>query len=104
MNPVERIWSLELRYRSFQILVVVSLNFLLLAHGAASMEPPALVQMSEAAPPGVVWVVQMSDIHISKWTPSRGRALRKAVGRALKVIQPGVVLVSGDLTGAIICS
>ena len=59
-----------------------------------------LVQM-EGSPPGVVWVVQMSDIHISKWVPARGEALRRSLGRALKLIKPAIVLVTGDLTGAV---
>jgi len=45
--------------------------------------------------------VQMSDIHLSKWTPARGLALRKALSQTLKSIQPAIVLVTGDLTGAI---
>ncbi|KAG0554862.1 hypothetical protein KC19_12G126000 [Ceratodon purpureus] len=54
----------------------------------------------EGGPPGVVWVVQVSDIHINKWKPERGRALRRALGHALKRINPAVVLISGDLTDA----
>ena len=61
-------------------------------------DSPDVVEV-ENGPPGVVWVVQMSDIHISKWVPERGHALRKSLGRALKIINPAVVLVSGDLTG-----
>lgn len=59
-----------------------------------------VVQM-EGAPAGVVWVVQMSDIHISRWVPARGKALRRSLGRALKWIKPAVVLVTGDLTGTV---
>jgi hypothetical protein len=53
----------------------------------------------EGGPPGVVWVVQVSDIHISKWKPERGRSLRRALGHALKLIKPAIVLISGDLIG-----
>lgn len=53
----------------------------------------------EEGPQGVIWVVQMSDIHISRWVPERGIALRKALGRALNLIRPAIVLVTGDLTG-----
>lgn len=42
----------------------------------------------------------MSDIHISKWKPERGRALRRALGHSLKLINPAVVLITGDLTDA----
>ena len=61
-------------------------------------DSPDVVEV-ENGPPGVVWAVQMSDIHISKWVPERGHALRKSLGRTLKIINPAVVLVSGDLTG-----
>ena len=57
----------------------------------------------EGGPPGVVWVVQVSDIHISKWKPERGRTLRRALGHALKLIKPAIVLISGDLTGLLFC-
>lgn len=55
----------------------------------------------EGGPPGVVWVVQVSDIHISKWKPERGRTLRRALGHALKFIKPAIVLISGDLIGVL---
>jgi predicted MPP superfamily phosphohydrolase len=58
----------------------------------------AMLRM-EGGPPGVVWVVQVSDIHISKWKPERGRSLRRALGHALKLIKPAIVLISGDLIG-----
>lgn len=38
-----------------------------------------VVQMG-GAPPRITWIVQMSDIQISKWVLARGRALRKALG------------------------
>lgn len=59
-----------------------------------------VVQMEGTAPLGVVWIVQMSDIHTSKWIPARGRALRKSLGHALKLIKPAIVLVTGDLIDA----
>lgn len=54
----------------------------------------------DSGPPGLVYAVQVSDIHISKWKPERGRALRRALGHALKLIKPAIVLISGDLVGA----
>ncbi|XP_024361562.1 putative metallophosphoesterase At3g03305 [Physcomitrium patens] len=54
----------------------------------------------DGGPPGVVWVVQVSDIHISRLVPERGRALRRALGHALQLIKPAIVLISGDLTDA----
>lgn len=55
----------------------------------------------DGGPPGVVWVVQVSDIHISRLVPERGRALRRALGHALQLIKPAIVLISGDLTGVL---
>lgn len=78
----------------------VSFVFSAVRNGGAMEEVVGVVEM-EGAPSGVVWVVQMSDIHISKWVPARGKALRRSLGRALKLIKPAVVLVTGDLTGAV---
>lgn len=83
------------------ILLAVCFLFFVVTEGASNFgdEEKAVVAM-EGAPPGVAWVVQMSDVHLSKWTPSRGRALRKALSQALKLIQPAIVVVSGDLVDA----
>lgn len=63
---------------------------------------PHEVLRVDGGPAGVVWVVQVSDIHISKWKPERGRALRSALGHALKLIKPAIVLITGDLTGMLL--
>ncbi|CAM6062583.1 unnamed protein product [Sphagnum tenellum] len=52
------------------------------------------------APANVVWVVQLSDLHISKWIPERSKALRKSLGHALQFIKPALVWITGDLTDA----
>jgi predicted MPP superfamily phosphohydrolase len=64
-----------------------------------SNESKTIRKAHDDAPANLVWVVQMSDIHISKWTPERGKALRKSLGHALKLIKPSLVWVTGDLTG-----
>lgn len=83
-----------------KLVLAILLSFLFfVADGASSFGNEVPMSM-EGAPPGVVWVVQMSDIHLSKWTPARGLALRKALSQTLKSIQPAIVLVTGDLTDA----
>ncbi|BBN11266.1 hypothetical protein MPTK1_5g10440 [Marchantia polymorpha subsp. ruderalis] len=49
---------------------------------------------------GVSWVVQLSDLHVSKFHPERVEALRKLMGTILATIQPSLVLITGDLTDA----
>ncbi|KAL2635657.1 hypothetical protein R1flu_007136 [Riccia fluitans] len=49
---------------------------------------------------GVSWVVQLSDLHISKWRPQRVETLNKLMGTVLATLQPSLVLITGDLTDA----
>lgn len=50
-------------------------------------------------PKSVVWVVQLSDLHVSVHHPERAYDLRRYVGPALATINPSLVLITGDLTG-----
>lgn len=47
----------------------------------------------------LVWFIQLSDLHISKYHPERAADLKNKVAAALSLIQPSLVLVTGDLTG-----
>lgn len=47
----------------------------------------------------VVWVVQLSDLHFSVHHPDRALDFRNFVGRFLSIINPSLVLITGDLTG-----
>lgn len=47
----------------------------------------------------VVWVVQLSDLHFSVHHPDRALEFSRLVGPALAVINPSLVLITGDLTG-----
>eukprot|EP01018_Ginkgo_biloba_P006019 Gb_41602 [translate_table: standard] len=51
-------------------------------------------------PSDVAWVVQVSDLHISSYHPERSEDLRRLLAPALKMIQPSLVLITGDLTDA----
>lgn len=46
----------------------------------------------------VVWIVQLSDLHFSVHHPERASDFQKFVGSALSVIDPSLVLITGDLT------
>ncbi|KAG0478382.1 hypothetical protein HPP92_013101 [Vanilla planifolia] len=49
-------------------------------------------------PEGVVWVVQLSDLHFSVFHPERALDFRRLIGPALSMINPSLVLITGDLT------
>jgi len=54
----------------------------------------------KGGPDSVVWVVQLSDLHFSVHHPNRARDFAKFVGPALSLINPSLVLITGDLTGS----
>ncbi|PSR92914.1 Metallophosphoesterase precursor [Actinidia chinensis var. chinensis] len=49
-------------------------------------------------PEDVVWVVQLSDLHFSVHHPERARHFKDIVGPSLSMINPSLVLITGDLT------
>lgn len=53
------------------------------------------------APEGVVWVAQLSDLHFSVHHPERAYDFRRYVGPALSMVNPDLVFITGDLTGAL---
>lgn len=53
----------------------------------------------KGGPESVVWVVQLSDLHFSVHNPDRALDFNTIVGPALSMINPSLVLVTGDLTG-----
>ncbi|CAL5089792.1 unnamed protein product [Urochloa decumbens] len=48
----------------------------------------------------VVWAVQLSDLHLSAFHPERAADFRRHVGDALALVNPALVLITGDLTDA----
>jgi hypothetical protein len=50
-------------------------------------------------PGSVVWAVQLSDLHLSAFHPERAADFRRQVGDALAMVNPALVLITGDLTG-----
>ncbi|OEL16685.1 putative metallophosphoesterase [Dichanthelium oligosanthes] len=49
-------------------------------------------------PGSVVWAVQLSDLHLSVFHPDRAADFRRHVGDALAIVNPALVLITGDLT------
>lgn len=56
----------------------------------------------EGGPDSVVWVVQLSDLHFSVFHPDRADDLKRVVGPSLALINPSLVLITGDLTGILL--
>lgn len=53
----------------------------------------------KGGPESVIWVVQLSDLHFSVHHPDRALDFKKIVGPALQMVNPSLVLITGDLTG-----
>lgn len=53
----------------------------------------------KGGPDDVVWVVQLSDLHFSVHNPERALDFKQLVPSALSMINPSLVLITGDLTG-----
>ena len=56
---------------------------------------------AKGGPESLIWVVQLSDLHFSAHHPDRALDFRALVGPALSMINPSLVLITGDLTGAV---
>lgn len=55
---------------------------------------------AKGGPQSLIWVVQLSDLHFSVHHPDRALQFRDFVGPALAMINPSLVLITGDLTGS----
>ena len=53
----------------------------------------------KGGPEDVLWLVQLSDLHFSVHHPDRARDFKDFVGPSLSMINPSLVLITGDLTG-----
>ncbi|XP_028551476.1 putative metallophosphoesterase At3g03305 [Dendrobium catenatum] len=65
---------------------------------SASHGRPRNVVEVEGGPNDVVWVVQLSDLHFSVFHPERALDFKRLIGPALSMINPSLVLITGDLT------
>ncbi|KAL3000687.1 hypothetical protein AAZX31_09G227100 [Glycine max] len=82
------------RGRSTRLLLLL----LLILYGICVAESNEGVEHVRGGPDSVVWVVQLSDLHFSVHHPNRALDFAKLVGPALSVINPSLVLITGDLT------
>ncbi|XP_073000274.1 putative metallophosphoesterase At3g03305 isoform X1 [Typha latifolia] len=71
--------------------------FLSLSSTTSSSDEGTVIEV-EGGPNSVVWVVQLSDLHFSVFHPERAFDFRRYVGPALSMINPSLVLITGDLT------
>lgn len=69
------------------------------AASARNEEEEEFLIRVKGGPDSVVWVVQLSDLHFSVHHPDRAFDFRKFVAPALSIINPSIVLITGDLTG-----
>lgn len=67
----------------------------------ARIERDSRVIDVKGGPKSVIWVVQLSDLHFSVHHPDRALDFKALVGPALSMINPSLVLITGDLTGAV---
>jgi predicted MPP superfamily phosphohydrolase len=82
----------QLRYSRDSLLSFVTILLFCLVVDVASAQPTKDGD-------DLVWFIQLSDLHISKYHPERAADLKNKVAAALSLIQPSLVLVTGDLTG-----
>ncbi|KAK8960889.1 putative metallophosphoesterase [Platanthera guangdongensis] len=94
------LWSIGKRRKSMAAVAYACFVFVLFLASAscASHGRRRSVIEVEGGPNGVVWVAQLSDLHFSVFNPERAADFRRLLGPALSMINPSLVLITGDLT------
>ncbi|CAI0542269.1 unnamed protein product [Linum tenue] len=70
-----------------------------LISSAAEQRQGRVIDVQEGrGPESVVWVVQLSDLHFSVHNPERALDFINIIGPVLRMINPSLVLITGDLT------
>lgn len=78
--------------------ILIKILVLLFAIRISSGNNRTVIEVN-GTPDDLVWVVQLSDLHLSVHQPQRARDFADIVGPALSFIRPSLVLLTGDLTG-----
>ncbi|XP_021758326.1 putative metallophosphoesterase At3g03305 [Chenopodium quinoa] len=81
---------------TIKILVIFSLMAVVFS-GQENSSSSRLIEV-KGGPNSVIWVVQLSDLHFSVHHPDRALDFKKLVSPYLSVINPSLVLITGDLT------
>ncbi|KAH9310779.1 hypothetical protein KI387_025814 [Taxus chinensis] len=82
----------------FWVVVVLLASSNLLTGTATVDSNSRRITELNGGPNGIVWVVQLSDLHFSVHHPDRAHSFRQLVPPALAMINPALVLITGDLT------
>ncbi|QCE12455.1 putative metallophosphoesterase At3g03305 [Vigna unguiculata] len=85
------------RGRSTKLLLLLHLAVAILCDICIAESNDGVTHIKEG-PDSVVWVVQLSDLHFSVHHTNRALDFAEFVGPALSVINPSLVLITGDLT------
>ncbi|CAO2837485.1 unnamed protein product [Amaranthus hypochondriacus] len=83
----------EIRFKILLILMLMAINVC----GQWKSSRSRVIEV-KGGDDTVVWVVQLSDLHFSVHHPDRALDFRNFVGRFLSIINPSLVLITGDLT------
>lgn len=92
--------TVSLRRRiSFTILLLLLLLISLSTRVSGSIDESGRRVIEARTGQDLIWVVQLSDLHFSVHHPERAIDFKNIVGPALSLINPSLVLITGDLTG-----
>ena len=91
--------TLQRRSSILLLLLLVLISLSTTTRVSASIDESGRRVIEARSGQDLVWVVQLSDLHFSVHHPERAIDFRNIVGPALSLINPSLVLITGDLTG-----
>lgn len=103
LNPTELCPFSKMKTLFITFLLVFNTQYPFRAHAATTEQEDGgrRVIAVKGGPESVIWTVQLSDLHFSVHHPERASDFKKIVGPSLSMINPSLVLITGDLTGII---
>ncbi|KAL3523290.1 hypothetical protein ACH5RR_016124 [Cinchona calisaya] len=87
----------EMGSHAIRNLMILLFLFFVILVPCCSSSSSSIIQV-KSGPSDVVWVVQLSDLHFSVHHPERAQDFKSVVGPTLSMINPSLVLITGDLT------